>query len=468
MKRLLIRGSFMVGLAALMFAACSELKKDLVAPVTGGAQVHPSSWIDTTSSDFHGKELLTKRTTLVTCAKCHAASYGGGTSGVSCFKCHSLYPHMTGWVDTLSATFHGDFLKAGGFHLQACTECHGADFSGGTSNVSCYTCHDAYPHTESWMDTMSTGFHGVFLKNTSPSAWDVQQCSPCHGGTFTGGPAGVACFPCHSAFPHSAAFASIRHTGYMRTNGYPLMQCQKCHGVSYTGGPVVDVSCEQSGCHVDANGTPKSPEACNTCHGIFRAPATGNPATWAPPRDVYGDTATTFPGVGAHQEHFGPDFSNPVQCQECHTVPSGVYDAGHIGSQPYAASLTWGPLASLATGSGQYTPTPSYDRTLHSCNSTFCHGAWRLVKGGRPGYEYIYGPTDTVMGGENFAPVWTGGPSQEQCGSCHGIPPRGHLPFAITQCAACHGTVIDATGKIIDPTKHINGKVDIFNEEYSF
>src|SRR5512135_2630512 len=98
MKRLLISGSVVAAVAAMVLVACSELKKDLVSPVLGGFRVHPASWSDTTSPGFHGKVVLADTAKvdeqLQACAKCHPSSYSRATSGVSCYACHADYPHM--------------------------------------------------------------------------------------------------------------------------------------------------------------------------------------------------------------------------------------------------------------------------------------------------------------------------------------------------------------------------------------
>jgi hypothetical protein len=129
-------------------------------------------------------------------------------------------------------------------------------------------------HDASWSAPPNSGFHGRQLQAAQP-AWNDQSCRVCHGGDYAGGTSGVACFTCHAPYPHSVEFslATGRHQGYIRSRNYPLVLCQQCHGASYTGGPVVAISCEQSGCHVDASGNAKSPETCNACHGTFSAPA---------------------------------------------------------------------------------------------------------------------------------------------------------------------------------------------------
>ncbi len=464
MKRKMLTGALVLAAASLLLLSCSELKKDLPAPTVSTGVVHPTGWADATSPNFHGTALLSGKATNKDCAKCHSAAYSGGTSGVSCFKCHALYPHMVGWSDSSSADFHGDYLKGKSWDYTECQSCHGADFSGGSSGKSCYTCHASYPHKSGWGDPASASSHGKYVKAQTP-AWDVSSCAPCHGATYTGGSSNVACFTCHPPFPHEVAFNPGYHTAYMKNNGFPYNQCQDCHGASYAGGPVVDVSCMTSGCHVDNTNAAKSPEACNTCHGTFRAQATFVNG-WAPPRSIAGDTLESVVGVGAHQPHLEGEIGKPVKCQECHTVPATLNGAGHIDPAPYRATVAFNDtLARLATGNGTLVPTPSYNTSAVSCASVYCHGNWK-IRQATSIYGFMY--IDSVMTGNKATPVWNGGEAQAACGSCHGLPPAGHAAAPLTLCYYCHTGVVDNTGTIIDPTKHINGKVNVYGNEYSY
>jgi predicted CxxxxCH...CXXCH cytochrome family protein len=55
--------------------------------------------------------------------------------------------HGTGWVDPSSANFHGKALMSTNFNFSACKQCHGGDYSGGTSKVACTTCHENGPES---------------------------------------------------------------------------------------------------------------------------------------------------------------------------------------------------------------------------------------------------------------------------------------------------------------------------------
>ena len=53
--------------------------------------------------------------------------------------------------------------------------------------------------------------------------------------------------------------------------------------------------------------------------------------------------------------------------------------------------------------------------------------------------------------------------SEAQCGSCHGLPPTGHVDFGgLSTCTNCHFGIVNAQGQIIDKSKHINGVKNVF------
>lgn len=265
-------------------------------------------------------------------------------------------------------------------------------------------------HPPGWSDPASANFHG---KAIAASSWDMRQCRTCHGQTYAGGAVGVSCLTCHT----------------------------KSAG----------------------------PENCTTCHGST------NPA---PPKDVSGNTSTTALGVGAHQVHLvGPrTISNtPINCSDCHHVPGSVYEPGHVDSPLPAEVVINNPLSKTPTGG--ITPAPAFDYATGRCSNTYCHGNWRLKRQGTS-LAFAYNDTATAMYGNNISPLWNGGDPEAACGTCHGSMtsqgpspvPKGHNFSTVTGCGAtfCHAGIVDATGKISDPVKHMNGKVNVQGQEYSF
>lgn len=65
---------------------------------------------------------------LAKCSVCH-------TDGRTGDNPHEAFHHPAGWYGD-----HGDYVEDHGY--ASCSECHGADYRGGWSGVSCYQCHD--------------------------------------------------------------------------------------------------------------------------------------------------------------------------------------------------------------------------------------------------------------------------------------------------------------------------------------
>lgn len=311
-------------------------------------------------------------------------------------------------------------------------------------------------HGEGFANPSSPNFHGLFFKKTNTK---MTQCRDCHGLTFNGGGTGVACTKCHPAItvhtdsltvPGTANF----HGAYVRSHNWNLPECQTCHGTTYSGG-LASPSCDNQGCHSAAN---NGPEGCNTCHGNF-----ADPNMQAPPRSTSGATETSNPGVGAHSNHlYSPVLGKAVACAECHNVPGSVFAPGHLDTQLPAELNFNGPLGNKGT-------TPSFDSGSLTCANTYCHGNFSISKASAPAADqYVF--TGDQITGENFSPVWTKvDGSQKACGSCHALPPKGHIGYGnppslpITSCgnSGCHDGVVDANGNILDKTKHINGVVNV-------
>jgi predicted CxxxxCH...CXXCH cytochrome family protein len=191
---------------------------------------------------------------------------------------------------------------------------------------------------------------------------------------------------------------------------------------------------------------------CATCHGTAGRTGTlaGTDANLeaSPPAAPAGEPAQV---VGAHQAHLNPaatgSLSGPLACSECHVVPT---DASHA-SNPPAQIVQFGTLAKTGGAAPTWNSTDKISNT--TCSNVYCHGNFNWN-----------GVTGTVAN----APDWTGNPAA--CGSCHGLPPTGHIalpgtPTAAT-CNGCHPGTVDAAGKIIvdvatGTSLHVNGQIDV-------
>ncbi|OIP33152.1 MAG: hypothetical protein AUK47_19525 [Deltaproteobacteria bacterium CG2_30_63_29] len=168
---------------------------------------------------------------------------------------------------------------------------------------------------------------------------------------------------------------------------------------------------------------------CTSCHGT-------ESVSVAPPLAIDKESATTDPGVGAHQSHLqGGNLRGPIQCSDCHQVPEFVDSEGHHGALP--AELSFG---ALATANGNL--APEFDDTTYKCTNVYCHGA-------------------IIGGGSNKTPQWNVvDGSQRACGTCHGFPPPApHLQ--LTYCTGCHPDTVNEDGSInLTTGYHINGVID--------
>jgi len=169
----------------VLFLACSEDSDPLAS------KSHTESWNDAASEDFHGTKVITQGTDF--CTSCHGNDFEGGESKVACYDCHETFPHKKEWLAN-SDFSHNDYLKSQNWNTDGCAKCHGSNFGGGSSKVSCYTCHN-YPHNSDWTTPSALGFHGMYVKNRSDFN---ASCANCHGGDFRGGNTGVSCWDCHN------------------------------------------------------------------------------------------------------------------------------------------------------------------------------------------------------------------------------------------------------------------------------
>lgn len=167
---------------------------------------------------------------------------------------------------------------------------------------------------------------------------------------------------------------------------------------------------------------------CATCHGdptregdyLLRA---------APPKDLWGATQPSHPGVGAHAVHlYAGSTHEAIACDECHAIPDSVDEPGHADDDR-PAELVFGKLATRGDRA------PAYDAAARRCSDTYCHR-------------------------DHANAVWNEPrSSKDACGSCHGLPPA--LPHPQSErCSVCHGDVVDEDNRITSPSLHVNGNVE--------
>jgi predicted CxxxxCH...CXXCH cytochrome family protein len=180
--------------------------------------------------------------------------------------------------------FHGALLAATGWNFNACTVCHGGDFAGGQSGVSCLTCHPGGPVCASCHGGAAGAAPPTDLSgNTAISAIGVGThqshlqaphrlrgpilCQDCHivpatvgspGHLDNTGPAPV--------FPADPNFMSLGQAAgaipqWNRTSG-------RCTNVYCHGGGATLAQDESANLLRDPLWTQPGQAACGTCHGV--------------------------------------------------------------------------------------------------------------------------------------------------------------------------------------------------------
>jgi hypothetical protein len=174
-----------VGLV-LLVGACTEPTPVEENPITA----HPEDWSVPGKTDFHGARVAREGT--VFCTSCHGSDLRGVGIVPGCYDCHEgPGGHPTAWASR-PTPLHETAVQHEG--TNDCRTCHGNDYRGGWSTVSCYTCHAGGPsgHPEGWMNPDASTFHGLRVAVEGDN-----DCRRCHGNDLLGGTSGVACGDCH-------------------------------------------------------------------------------------------------------------------------------------------------------------------------------------------------------------------------------------------------------------------------------
>ncbi len=217
-----------------------------------------------------------------------------------------------------------------------------------------------------------------------------------------------ACDACHGAPPETA-----RH---------PLNhRCYRCHG------QVIDEDYAFVTADLHNNGEVNVTVGCTSCHGWNLGAS--------PPQNLEGECSVEKIGVGAHWPMRHAEIeAHRVNCSNCHSVPLGTWEAGHIDGD-HRPEVEFKFLAALNGAQPTWTG--------ETCANVYCHGA-------------------TLQGGTLKEPNWydTSGDASA-CGACHRLTdPQGNTDV---NCAACHPTTVEGTNgrTISNRGTHINGVIDL-------
>lgn len=199
---------------------------------------HPENWashLTIGTANFHGTAIKMVQSEsrgailfVQHCAPCHGddarGKIGPNIQGApaSLITFAVTIPIMLGHSDLsqdeiediagyLAALRDGQQPIIGQFDTGVCVQCHGEDFDGGTSRVSCFSCHDgpegSIGHSDSWLEPEDPiHFHGRYGREF------VGGCTACHGVDLRGN-IGPSCFICHDGRTAPLLRVSIRKGG---------------------------------------------------------------------------------------------------------------------------------------------------------------------------------------------------------------------------------------------------------------
>jgi predicted CxxxxCH...CXXCH cytochrome family protein len=353
--------------------------------LTGGSNTAPT-WTagssQTTCGSCHGLPPDNHAPTSTACGTCHTG-YTASTVNATLHMNGSIdatAQHPTGWADKAQ---HGYAANRQG--LAACTSCHGADFNGGTTGVSCNTCHT----------------------NNSWAAWQT-NCTFCHGtrvASYTSANLTSSAPPVGTEGETAASTRAVGAHQKHLTGGSigPAVACAVCHTVPtslahVTGAPVVTFS----GAAITPGATPTwNGTSCSStyCHG-----GTGKLLGGLDPTPVWtGGSSQTACG-NCHGLPPPNHAASSTTCGTCHTgyTASSVNTALHMNGTVDATS---------------YHPAGWAAKTEHGYNAN---------NTGLAGCKSCHGTNLDGVGG-------SGGPS---CTACHTT--NGFANWA-TNCTFCHG-----------------------------
>ncbi len=353
------------------------------------------------------------------CTTCHGADFKGGMSGVSCTACHLGGPtavHPSSWTPMYST--HGPYAQTNGTNACANQYCHGTSLTGvADSGPSCTSCHLGGPasiHPADWNPVLIG--HGPYVKTNNANACANQYC---HGTSLTGvANSGPSCTSCHlggsptSAHPSDWTPVYSTHGPYAQTNGTGACANQYCHGTSLTG---------------VANSGP----SCSSCH--LGGPAAVHPSDWVP---VY----------SSHGAYVKTNTTAACANQYCHGLPlTGVADSGPSCTSCHMGGITSGHPSDWTPVYSKHGPYAQANGTS-ACANQYCHGpSLTGVTDSGPSCSFCHLGGPAAVHPSNWTPVYsTHGPyaSANGTGSCANQYCHGPSLTGVTDsgpsCTSCH------------------------------
>ena len=397
--------------------------------------------------------LLSLLSALWFAAGCSTANTPGGESHID-----ASGKSVSGWLVVPSGGSHsGTATREYSSGSVSCAQCHGADLSGGISNVSCFSdtasgCHHVTGSgAPVWGNPQA---HGAAAKK-APGSSGFVSCQICHGKDFSGGGAKVSCFTCHEVnAPHPAQ--PWRGSPYTHTNvdNANVSVCAQCH---FPGSP--NNPANQPTTPAPA-GTPPGCFNNTLCHGENPVPHPVGSAWVAasPAAQPHGVIAKATPGATAGYAYCqschgaGTNFAgglSEVSCYPCHVPTANSPHASQWQSgNTYAHTSTAAGNATVCAYchlNGANSPIaapspPAPPGTAPGCfNSTLCHGASAAPHPVPYNDNSHYTVTSATFPGSCSACHDVSLPSTKVrpvCQACH----VAASPLAAANCTSCHAS----------------------------
>ncbi len=144
-KNTIITGLLLL-IGSMLVMGCGSSSPNSQALFNPDTKLHSDGWLP-------AGHMTSARADSASCQECHGADFSGGISLVSCTTCHRGGPlsiHPSTWAGAAILTNHGLYVVANGNHACANIYCHGSDLKGvANSGPSCSSgtavgCH-SYP-----------------------------------------------------------------------------------------------------------------------------------------------------------------------------------------------------------------------------------------------------------------------------------------------------------------------------------
>ncbi|HUK99221.1 MAG TPA: CxxxxCH/CxxCH domain-containing protein [Nitrospirota bacterium] len=270
----------------ILVGGCSSQNENY--PFAGGS--HPPGWLP-------AGHMIAAKTNIASCSECHGSDFLGGISRVSCTSCHigsatSVHPSSWG-TGTQLILNHAPYVAANNSTSCQNAYCHGSDLSGVTgSGPGCKTCH----------------LNGAF-------PFLPANCSSCHGNPPSG-----------TVYPNIAS-AHNTATGHFAPMVALQDGCNTCHlgagsgTVNHFNG-IVDIQLMSSVYSAKSGTAVNNPDgSCSnvSCHGGQTTPIWGSGSI-----DV-NSSCTSCHAYGSSQynsylsgEHYSHIFTEGYTCTDCH------------------------------------------------------------------------------------------------------------------------------------------------------